>query len=98
MCNKILGVIVIAILIGSCKQKNEYSVEIGYTISGLKGDSILTNKENWFTAPNDSVAFIKGAQDFATARLQKTDTSGKPTKFLVRNKKGDIILKPVNYK
>lgn len=98
MNHKIFSVFICATLICSCKQKNDYSIEIGYTVPGIKGDSILTNKETYFTASNDSMAYLKGAQDFANARLQKVDTSGIPTKFSVRNKKGDIILKPMNNK
>ena len=95
MKNNFLIISLSILIFASCKQTENYSVEIDYTVSGLKGDSILTNKQTYFTVPNDSMAYLKGAQDFANARLQKVDTTGTPTKFSVRNKKGDLILKPV---
>ena len=86
------------VVIGSCKQSQDYAVEIRYTVSGLKGDSILTNRQSYFVAKNDSLAYLIGAKDFENACLQKPDSIGRPTKFSVQNKTGKIVLPPFGVK
>ena len=71
----------ILVFFSYCNSGKDYSVEISYKVSGLIGDSILTKKETYFTAVNDSIAYLKGAKDFEIASSPKIDSIGTPHKI-----------------
>lgn len=62
-------------------------------------DTSLTNKTISFDAASDSVAYLKGQNDFSEAKAkQSDDNKGLPVKFIVRNDKGNVVLPPGSFK
>src|SRR5665647_2100808 len=86
------------LLLSSCKTNNQYTVETVYRQTTASGDSSMESKKEAITAATDSVAYLKAQAKFNEAQAKQSDDSkGVPVKFIVRNNKGNVVIKPGAY-